>query len=239
MLLPPLLCTSEEEDLTMMLPPVPSEFAGEALLDYRLPNYTLERLQISAGLIICLIFWLMLVPYWVANYQGSSRIKNKTVTIRVRKRGKEERVVAQQVSAVEVERKELSTWVITVAVICCIMSCLLVLSFSSNNRLVSRGVFEAPLFTEEECKSLVKRSYVAAQRNAQNSTDDKLLEEPVGWQKARHATYPTIDLNLVTDSFLKEDRDYLANLLDHRLSPLMQRIYGIVPSAIRANDVRK
>jgi len=64
-----------------------------------------------------------------------------------------------------------------------------------------------------------------------------LFDEPKGWRKDRHDSYPTTDLNLVTDSFTKGDRAYIANILDARLSPLLQRVYGIAPGAVRANDI--
>jgi hypothetical protein len=70
-----------------------------------------------------------------------------------------------------------------------------------------------------------------------NSTFKSLLKAPEGWQKTRHAEYPTTDLNLVTDPFTKADRKWLAGMLNRRLSPLIERIYGITPGAIRADDM--
>ena len=64
-----------------------------------------------------------------------------------------------------------------------------------------------------------------------------LLDEPRGWTKDRHTSYPTTDLNLVTDPFTANDREFLKRRLDARLAPLLQRIYGIPPRAIRANDI--
>ena len=63
------------------------------------------------------------------------------------------------------------------------------------------------------------------------------MREPVGWQKTRHSTYPTTDLNLVTDPFSREARQYISQKLDRRLAPLLERIYGVTPRAIRANDM--
>lgn len=64
-----------------------------------------------------------------------------------------------------------------------------------------------------------------------------LLDEPRGWTKDRHTSYPTTDLNLVTDSFAPDDRAYIENILDARLAPLFERVYGIAPGAIRASDM--
>lgn len=72
---------------------------------------------------------------------------------------------------------------------------------------------------------------------AANQTIMAFLQEPYGWNKIRHREYPTTDLNLVTDPFTKEHRDYIKDKLDARLSPIIQRIYGIPPASIRATDV--
>mmetsp|Transcript_29399 Transcript_29399/g.44866 ORF Transcript_29399/g.44866 Transcript_29399/m.44866 type:complete len:485 (-) Transcript_29399:222-1676(-) len=126
----------------------------------------------------------------------------------------------------------------TICVIMFMFTSLLILSKSSSNAFTSRGVFEAPLFTADECQSIVDRSYAAAKRNTEDTNSDELLsQEPAGWQKSRHNQYPTVDLNLVTDPFLQEDRSYIEDLMDRRLTPLLQRIYGVVPASIRANDI--
>ncbi|KAL3927312.1 MAG: hypothetical protein SGARI_005362, partial [Bacillariaceae sp.] len=70
-----------------------------------------------------------------------------------------------------------------------------------------------------------------------NATLTGFLTEPYGWQKQRHVSVPTTDLNLVTDPFSKEDRAWIREKLDARLSPILQRIFGVPPSAIRANDI--
>ena len=134
-----------------------------------------------------------------------------------------------------------------VEVIGFLASILWLLSRSSSNNLVPRGVWEAPLLTLDECQTVLDMAHAAAQRNYQQAVDNNnnesssssslLLDEPVGWQKKRHASYPTTDLNLVTDPFTPQDRAWLETILHQRLSPLLQRVYGVVPKAIRANDV--
>ena len=66
---------------------------------------------------------------------------------------------------------------------------------------------------------------------------NSIIKEPSGWKKGRHSTYPTTDLNLVTDPFTAEDRAYLAERLNARLAPVVERAFGIARGAIRANDV--
>ena len=52
----------------------------------------------------------------------------------------------------------------------------------------------------------------------------------------RHDSYPTTDLNVVID-FSTEDKATLKRILDARLSPLIERVYGISRDSIRANDI--
>jgi len=63
-----------------------------------------------------------------------------------------------------------------------------------------------------------------------------VLKAPVGWKKERHSSYPTTDLNVV-DDLEKGDRNYLKGLLDARLSPLLERVFGVSRDSIRAYDV--
>jgi len=64
-----------------------------------------------------------------------------------------------------------------------------------------------------------------------------LLKDPSGWHKDRHAAYETVDLNIVTDPFTAEDRTWLAERLNSRLAPLIEKGFGIFRGAIRANDI--
>ncbi len=66
---------------------------------------------------------------------------------------------------------------------------------------------------------------------------NSMLKSPIGWKKDRHTHYPTTDLNLVTDPFTAEDKEWLGQKLDARLAPLVERALGIARGAIRANDV--
>ena len=59
--------------------------------------------------------------------------------------------------------------------------------------------------------------------------------------KLNHVAIVVPDLAAATaiyrDTLGAEDRAWLKDILDRRLAPLIERIYGVVPSAIRANDV--
>jgi len=128
-----------------------------------------------------------------------------------------------------------------------LLSFVFILMKSPYNAYTPRRVFQAPLLTVAECETILamadaaaKLNYKAAKKKPSknnNETSEALLREPQGWQKTRHGSYPTTDLNLVTDPFTKEDRKFLTNLLDRRLAPLISRVYGIPERAIRANDM--
>jgi cytoskeletal protein RodZ len=123
---------------------------------------------------------------------------------------------------------------------------------SPNNITTSRRVYQAPILKKSECQFIIDMAQRAAERNvisAQKELDsiqeqehpqkeqlEKLLRWPNGWKKDRHESYPTTDLNVVLD-FVKEDLEYIAQLLNARLSPLLSRIYGISQDSIRANDM--
>jgi len=140
----------------------------------------------------------------------------------------------------------------------------LLMSVSPNNYYTSRRVFQAPLMTQSECQHVIKMAENAAMRNyekykqmkplreadlegmsekdtydskRENRTREAVLMDPLGWQKTRHTSYPTTDLNVVTDPFFKEDRTWLADMLNRRLTPLLKRVYGLTSASIRANDM--
>jgi len=136
------------------------------------------------------------------------------------------------------------------------------LLFSPNNHHVARRVFQAPILHLSECQEIVQiaqsvadRNYNEAKNQRSNITAsttnnqqlsavdkdkleelDKILKWPEGWKKDRHGSYPTTDLNLATD-FDPEARQYIQKILDARMSPLLERIFGVSRDAIRADDV--
>jgi hypothetical protein len=137
---------------------------------------------------------------------------------------------------------------------------------SPDNSFASRTVFETPLFSTQECQYLIQMAERVASKNYEmaqqrmhsmdttvasgaagttnsltaeqwNATLTDYLQQPYGWQKKRHLSYPTTDLNLVTDPFTREDRAWVQQRLDARLAPILERIFGVPESAIRAKDV--
>jgi hypothetical protein len=52
----------------------------------------------------------------------------------------------------------------------------------------------------------------------------------------RHVSYPTTDLNVAID-FEEGDKSTIKQLLDARLSPLLERIYGVSKDSLRTNDM--
>ena len=128
---------------------------------------------------------------------------------------------------------------------------------SPNNVETARRVYVAPLLRPEETASIIQMGHEAAARRAnhakkelallklQNKDDEnaaaiydqeKILEWPEGYKKDRHEAYPTTDLNVVVD-FTEEDKKVLKRILDARLSPILERVYGVTRDSIRANDI--
>lgn len=128
---------------------------------------------------------------------------------------------------------------------------------SPNNIDTARRVYVAPLLRPEETASIIQMGHEAAARRAdrakkelallklENDDDkngaaiydlEKILEWPEGYKKDRHEAYPTTDLNVVVD-FSQEDKKFLKKILDARLSPILERVYGVTRDSIRANDI--
>lgn len=154
--------------------------------------------------------------------------------------------------------KEVPGIVLSLINVLFLITLFLLCAFSPNNAATARQVFVAPLLKLEECAAIIQMAENAALRNAQNATDQlslhdeenigdeaedekiealkKILEWPPGWKKDRHFSYPTTDLNVVVD-FEKEDKAAIKNILDARLSPLLERVYGVSRDGVRANDM--
>ena len=116
---------------------------------------------------------------------------------------------------------------------------------SPHNVQVARGIFEAPLLTTEEVQEWLNIGSQVASRNVQvalnaqehNQSNPKLQEfltQPMGWRKQRQPAYPLTDLQVESDPFTNEELDWIQDKLDRRLAPLLQRIYGVPPSSLRA-----
>jgi hypothetical protein len=162
--------------------------------------------------------------------------------------------------------KDLPGYVLSLINVLFILALFLLVAHSPNNTTTARQVYVAPLLRPEECQTIIQMAENAALRNAQKTKDDlalhtisslgtedqetegaeereakikkyeKILEWPAGWKKDRHHSYPTTDLNVVVD-FDSEDKSAIKRILDARLSPLLERVYGVSRDGVRANDM--
>lgn len=256
----------------------PYNYAGEAFLSTSIPDYPLERILLILRIILAFVTWLVLFP--MLTMKRTTNPSKSTTTSSTTNRGIEEKSSPSSSSSkrrggkkggkqkfkndklIKPQNEDTNTNEEEVVVISDVMNficitgflvtlCYLVIMVSPDNTFPIRTVFEAPLFTREECHEWIRRSEQAARRNydmakqqqeqTNNISDSSLsfLEEPIGWQKKRHQQYSTTDLNVVTDPFSKEDRQWLKERLDARLAPTIQRVYGVPIGSIRANDVSK
>lgn len=187
-------------------------FAGEAFLkDPVPPDVISERPFFTAQLFLTIVVLVAVAPYLLSKLD-QTQADDKEAFVSVK-------------------------WLPRLNIIGILLSGYWILS-TSNNYYSARSVFVAPLLSNDECQHLIQSSHEAAQRNLKQFPDnDEFKQSPKGWRKERHGSYPTTDLNLVTDPFTKEDRKYLGTRLHARLSPLISRLYGVPPTSIRANDM--
>ena len=254
----------------------PYNYAGEAFLSTSIPDYPLERILLILRIIFAFVAWLVLFPMLTMK-RTTKPLKSTTITTTTTKIGIEEKSSSSSKrrggkkggkqkfkndKIIKPQNEDTTNTNEEVVVISDVMNficitgflvtvCYLLIMVSPDNTFPIRTVFEAPLFTREECQEWIRRSEQAARRNydmakqqqqqeqINNISDSSLsfLEEPIGWQKKRHQKYSTTDLNVVTDPFSKEDRQWLKEKLDARLAPTIQRVYGVPIGSIRANDV--
>ncbi len=152
--------------------------------------------------------------------------------------------------------KDLPSYILPLINIFFLASLAMLIFYSPNNLDTARQVYLAPLLRPEECQAIIDIAERAAARNAQRAENDiamlaisndenaqsrtkslqKVLEWPSGYKKDRHSSYPTTDLNVAID-FNDDDKAYLKKILDSRLSPLLERVYGVTRDSVRANDV--
>ena len=188
-------------------------FAGEAFLEAPVPPDVIsERSFLTIQLVVTIIALVAVAPFLLTKLADQRQQADKEDSVSVK-------------------------WLPRLNIIGILLASYWILS-ASNNYYSARSVFVAPLLSDEECQHLIQSSHETARRNLkQFPGNDEFKQSPKGWRKKRHGSYPTTDLNLVTDPFTKEDRLYLGERLHARLSPLISRIYGIPPASIRANDM--
>jgi hypothetical protein len=243
-----------------------TEFGGEDFLQVKLPNHSHERVLLTVCIVAASIFWVLFVPYFFTTSEVHTVEKEMQVPV-AQKNGSKANGKTGKTRAttkrLQTETKRVQEEVIvrsvplpvTIVATAGYMLCVLYLLMTQNpsNYYSARRVFQAPLLTQAECQRIIDMSMAAAERNYElagdpqaivtatsasaNATRHDFQQEPLGWHKTRHGSYPTTDLNLVTDPFSRSDLEWISNLLHRRLAPTLARIYGIPPSSIRANDM--
>lgn len=242
-----------------------NNYGGEEFLLEQLPDYPKERITLIIKLIVAFVCWTIILPVLfseqVEENENCNNKENQNVSAEPPKKASKKKkndatnkksIIDQQTPPPQPVR-EVSSGMLAY----CCFGCMLTLAWvmlksSPDNNYTPRGVFQASLFSPDECDFLVDMADRVAQRNYQeaqasillvdeqhspNTKIQEMLQEPVGWQKTRHGNYPTTDLNVVTDPFTKQDRAWIQEKFDARLAPTLGKIYGIPPSSIRANDV--
>lgn len=230
-------------------------FAGAPYLALKLPDYERDGWIVTVGLVGMTIVWLGWLPSLFSKEAAHASTPPpkpiKPVEKSSRKSQKQSKKADKRpkgslVSKATPEQRRVKyvpLWASTIGVLGFLVSTvLLVLLGSPYNTYSTRRVFQAPLLTKADCDKILRMAHTAAQlnvelANATTNTSDPILQEPTGWQKKRHNAYPTNDLNLVTDPFTKQDRQWLGSLLDRRLAPFLNAVYGVPITSIRANDM--
>jgi hypothetical protein len=239
------------------------DFGGEDFLQVKLPNHSSERVLLTLSIFAASIFWVLLVPYFFTSSEVHTVEKEVQVPVAQKNGSKKTGKARATTKQLKMETKVVQEEVVarsvplpvTIAATAGYMLCVLYLLMTQNpsNYYSARRVFQAPLFTQAECQRIIDMSMEAAERNYEQAVDPEAIatatsasanatrrdfqQEPLGWHKTRHGSYPTTDLNLVTDPFSRNDLEWISNLLHRRLAPTLARIYGIPPSSIRANDM--
>eukprot|EP00980_Cylindrotheca_fusiformis_P023174 scaffold10199_cov146-Cylindrotheca_fusiformis.AAC.31 len=255
----------------------PYDYAGEDFLSVSLPNYEWERTMLLLKLLLAFVAWIVVFPVLLASPSATTTMTETTSPNpsgntnasssppkKGKQKGKSNNKLPRKNNTLNQETKNdektvtTTTEVSELANALCILGFLLTCAYmivigSPDNRYTTRGVFEAPLFTRDECHFLVDMAETVANRNFQQAQEERnntsnskngddhqtrlMLLDPIGWQKKRHKVYSTTDLNVVTDPFSKEDRQWIQQKLNARLAPTIQRLYGVPQGAIRASDV--
>jgi hypothetical protein len=214
-------------------------FLGEPYLQVNLPDYNEERARICWLWILSTFFWLVLFPLLWLPYSIANMATSVEERVAKNQKKSKQKTLEVKITTVPLPPPALSPLYSSLGLV---ISTIILLFYSPHNYFTSRQVFEAPLFTKKECEHVIQMAEQVALLNYKRALQDKkthdtLVLPPEGWQKARHGSYPTTDLNLVTDPFTKEDRQWLSDRLDSRLAPTLSRLYGVPIKSLRAADM--
>jgi hypothetical protein len=231
-----------------------SHFAGEPFLDHHPPNYEYERHVIVLKIVLAAIVLVIAPPLVLRQKRQQKEMMVQETPIsrpqphkqkQNKRRAKTTDVESTRPNESAANQEGVPPLLLPMCNVLCWCFIAWWMAGSPYNSYSARAIFEAPLFTTDECNEIIamahraaERNYITVLRDAKSAMDNnRLLEDPKGWKKDRHGSYPTTDLNLVTDSFTKEDRAGLSDILSARLAPLMERTQGVHPGALRVNDM--
>lgn len=240
-----------------------SSFTGENFVQVPLPDYDNECKLLSKLLYICgaILILFVLLPRKLS-YFDSYEITTTTVKVPKNNKDKEKQPETTEVKNLNIRRvPSYARWISLFGIMITLYGMYNIIQHSPYNRFLLRRAFVVPILTEEECSKIIDiaenvavRNYNYAQKTIkeyQESDKDEedyedeeeykesvqLLQEPKGWQKLRHGTYPTTDLSVENDLFTNKERQWIIDLLDRRLAPMLSRLFGVPYTAMRAYDL--
>ena len=196
----------------------------ERFLSVSLPDYVQESTRLGYAVLITTPVFLVLLPFCCALGMPSGKpTESKAAAQRKMAMGA---AIGYAVGIVG--------WIAAIL--------LFVLERNSYNTFLPGRVFVAPVLTASECRTLVRFASQAAQSNfqtyLQTRHDDKspnkivaeFVQEPLGWHKDGA---PAAFLHPQDDPFVNQT--VVHQLLDQRLLPLLQKVYGT--AHLQANDL--
>lgn len=208
--------------------------SAEKLLTHIPPFYAAERKQIFIRIVSTAVLFILLLPYALTDVlrrlrlrklrklraeqeQGTGDItkpsKEETQKTKKNKKsgGKNEDVVPSDKQAVEEDNVHvvLPWQVWSVFNIFALLGVTTLLLLTSNNKYGARGIFQAPFLTTSECQD-----FIEMYNNASKDGEALTLEQ-----------------------FPKANRENMIRILNSRLAPVIERVYGIVPRALEGDNV--
>lgn len=231
-------------------------FAGEEFLTYIPPSHLRASRVIVASSVILFAIIFYVIPRYIQNCTNVKEKRENNTTVNEERKEPED-VFDRSDSAENKEtdmRELLELFFIFPKTLYTILIFSLIL-FSPQNHETARRIYQSPMLHPQECKTIIEMAESVAIKKFMEASAtkkemenrgledvdeiqhiDKLIQWPEGWSKDRHGSYPTTDLNIATD-FDQKSKRYIQDILDARVSPLLERIYGISQQAIRADDM--
>lgn len=131
-------------------------FPGERYLDIELPNYEDEHITVLVALGVASFFWILLFPL-IGTRAEQREHERKT-------KGKQKDFPPPPTIPITTTFYSVVGWIFS--------SVIILLFMSPNNYYISRRVFTAPLFTQDECNHVISIAQRAAQRNLERAQQE-------------------------------------------------------------------